>query len=197
MVKLMKSKEEKETERRMQVKQGRRKAERHIANQKKQVQKYWELAKKAVRLGDREILQKLVALIVATRQDIQSWERRMLYFDMIEAMRDQALAGAEFAKSFQAMSESILANANPADLTRIQMYLERSMAVAEQLEDRLEDFQASLDDMLSDVGAEEKAEYREILAMIQREAEQEPETAVDREIEATMKQIEAMLGRQV
>lgn len=197
MVKLMKSKEEKETERRMQVKQGRRKAERHIANQKKQVQKYWELAKKAVRLGDREILQKLVTLIVATRQDIQSWERRMLYFDMIEAMRDQALAGAEFAKSFQAMSESILANANPADLTRIQMYLERSMAVAEQLEDRLEDFQASLDDMLSDVSAEEKAEYREILAMIQREAEQEPETAIDKEIEATMKQIEAMLGRQV
>ena len=47
MVKLMKSKEEKEMERRMQVKQGRRKAERHIANQKKQVQKYWELAKKA------------------------------------------------------------------------------------------------------------------------------------------------------
>jgi hypothetical protein len=31
--------------------------------------------------------------------------------------------------------------------------------------------------------------------MIQREAEQEPETAIDGEIEATMKQIEAMLGR--
>lgn len=197
MVKLMKSKEEKEMERRMQVKQGRRKAERHIANQKKQVQKYWDLAKKAVRLGDREILQKLVTLIAATRQDIRGWERRMLYFDMIEAMRDQALAGAEFAKSFQAMSESILANANPADLSAIQMNLERSMAVAEQLEDRLEDFQSSLDDMLSEAGGEERAEYKEILAMIQREAEQEPETAIDGEIEATMKQIEAMLGRQV
>jgi hypothetical protein len=195
MVKLMKSKEEKEMERRMQVKQGRRKAERHIANQKKQVQKYWDLAKKAMRLGDREILQKLVTLIAATRQDIQGWERRMLYFDMIEAMRDQALAGAEFAKSFQAMSESILANANPADLSAIQMNLERSMAVAEQLEDRLEDFQSSLDDMLSEAGGEERAEYKEILAMIQREAEQEPETAIDGEIEATMKQIEAMLGR--
>jgi F0F1-type ATP synthase membrane subunit b/b' len=111
-------------------------------------------------------------------------------------MRDQALAGAEFAKSFQAMSESILASANPADLSAIQMNLERSMAVAEQLEDRLEDFQSSLDDMLSEVGAEDKAEYKEILAMIQREAEQEPETALDGEIEATMKQIEAMLGRQ-
>ena len=196
MVKLMKSKEEKEMERRIQVKQGRRKAERHIANQKKQVQKYWELAKKAVRLGDREILQKLVTMIAATRRDIQSWERRMLYFDMIEAMRDQALAGAEFAKSFQSMSESILANANPADLSAIQLNLERSMLVAEQLEDRLEDFQSSLDDMLSETGEEDKAEYKEILAMIQREAEQEPESALDGEIAATMKQIEAMLGRQ-
>lgn len=190
-----KTAQEKEIDRRLQVRQGRRKAERHIANQKKQQQKYWELAKKAVRLGDREILQKLVKLIIATRRDYHAWERRMLYFDMIEAQRDQALAGSEFAKSFHAMAQSILAHADPADLSRIQADLERSLMVAEELEDRLMDFQDNMDDLLSDVGEEDKAEYKEILAMIQSEAEQAPEAVMDEEIETTMKQIQAMLGR--
>jgi hypothetical protein len=194
-MRIIKSKQEKEIERRMQVKQGRRKAERHISNQRKQVQVYWDLAKKAYRLSDRDILQRLVKLIATTRRDIHTWERRMLYFDMIEAQRDQAVASAEFAKAFDAMANTILANANPADLTRIQANLERSMVVAEELEDRLEDFQSSMDDLLREAGEEDQAELKEILAMIQREAEQEPESELDSEIAATMKQIEALVGR--
>lgn len=193
---IIKSKQEKDLERRMQVKQGRRKVERYIRDQQKQVQQYWELAKRAYRLGDKEILQRLVSMIATTRRSIQVWERRMLYFDMIEAQRDQALAGAEFAQAFDSMSKTILDHADPADLSRIQLNLERSMLVAEDLEDRLEDFQASLDEMLEDAGsAEDKAELTEIMRMIQSEAEKEPETQVDSEINATMKQIEELLGR--
>jgi len=197
-MKLFKSQAEKDMERRMQVKKGRRTVERHIRTQEKQVQRYWELAKQAYRLGNADILKKLVSLISKTRPSIDEWKKRLLYFDMIEAMRDQALAGAEFAKAFQSMSETILDNADPAMLNNIQMELEKSMMVAEELEDRLEDFQSSMDDMLADVGPEQdKAELTEIMRMIQSEAEQEPEATADPEIAALEKQIEAMLGRKV
>jgi hypothetical protein len=197
-MKLFKSQAEKDMERRMQVKKGRRTVERHIRTQEKQVQRYWELAKQAYRLGNADILKKLVSLISKTRLSIDEWKKRLLYFDMIEAMRDQALAGAEFAKAFQSMSETILDNADPAMLNNIQMELEKSMMVAEELEDRLEDFQSSMDDMLADVGPEQdKAELTEIMRMIQSEAEQEPEATADPEIAALEKQIEAMLGRKV
>ncbi len=194
-MKFFKSQQEKEMERRMQVRQGRRKVERHIKTQKKQVQRYWDLAKRAYILGNRDMLEKVVNLIAKTRRDIKRWEDRMLYFDMIEAMRDQALAGAEFARAFQAMSETILTSADPAMLDRIQIDLEKSMDVADQLEDRLEDFQSSMDSMFEGVSSDEKAELDEILRIIQAESEKEPEQEVDPEIKAIEKQIDDLLGR--
>ncbi len=194
-MKLFKSQQEKEMERRMQVRQGRRKVERHIKTQKKQVQRYWELAKRAYNLGNRDMLLKLANLISKTRQDIKRWEERLLYFDMIEAMRDQALAGAEFAKAFQAMSQTILASADPSVLNSIQLELEKSMMVADELEDRLEDFQSSMDDMLEATSSEDKAELSEILRIIQSEAEKEPQEELDPEIQALEKQIEDLLGK--
>lgn len=196
MPKLFKTQQEKEMERRMQVKQGRRRVERHISTQKKQVQRYWEMAKQAYQLEDRKVLAQLVKLISQTRRSVNIWERRMLYFDMIEAQRDQALASADFAQAFKAMSETMLTFADPAELNKIQLDLERSMMVAEEMEDRLEDFMGSMDDMLGEASSsEDKAELSEIMRMIQSEAEQQPETSVDGDIEATMKQIEALLGR--
>ena len=194
-MKLFKSKQEREMERRMQVRQGRRKIERHIKTQKKQVQHYWELAKRAYTLGNKDMLSKLVSLISKTKADIKRWEERLLYFDMIEAMRDQALAGAEFAKAFQAMSETILESADPAMLNNIQIDLERSMMVADELEDRLEDFQSAMDDMLEASSSEDKAELAEILRIIQSEAEKEPQEEMDPEIQALEKQIEDLLGK--
>ncbi len=195
-MKLWKSQQEKDLERRMQVKQGRRRMENHVKNQQKQVQRYWELAKEAQRLGNTRMLARLASLIQRTRQDIKNWEERRLYFDMIEAMRDQVLAGAEFAKAFHSMAATVLDNADPAALNKIQLELERSMLVADELEDRLEDFQGAMDDMMDTEGTEtDKAELAEIMRMIQQEAEQEPDTKVDKEIDATMKQIEALLGR--
>jgi len=195
-MKLFKSEQEKDIERRMKVKQGRRKVERFIRDQQKQAQRYWELARRACRLGDREVLKRLVSLIAQTRRSVNLWERRLLYFDMIEAQRDQAVAGADFAQAFEAMAQTILAHAEPAELARIQVNLERSLMVADELEDRLEDFQTSLDEMLEQAAtAEEREELAEIMRMIQKEAEQEPEAVLDKEIEATMKQIEALLGK--
>jgi|YNPNPStandDraft_1061719.scaffolds.fasta_scaffold53389_2 hypothetical protein len=195
-MKLFQSEQEKDIERRMKVKQGRRKVERFIRDQQKQAQRYWELARRACRLGDREVLKRLVSLIAQTRRSVNLWERRLLYFDMIEAQRDQAVAGADFAQAFEAMAQTILAHAEPAELARIQVNLERSLMVADELEDRLEDFQTSLDEMLEQAAtAEEREELAEIMRMIQKEAEQEPEAVLDKEIEATMKQIEALLGK--
>ena len=185
-----------EMDRQIKVKEGRRKAERHIRNQRKLVRRYWELATKAARLSDRNMVKKLATMISATREDINRWERRMLYFDMIEAQRDQALAGSEFAKAFDAMANSVLAHADPADLARIQLNLERSTIVAEQLEDRLIDFQETMDDMLSDVEEERPEELGEIIAAIEREAEEAGEPGFDAEIEASLKQLDDMLGRE-
>lgn len=188
--------QQQEINRRIQVKEGRRKAERHVRNQKTMLRRYWEMATKAYRLADKQMVIKIATMISATRADINRWERRMLYFDMIEAQRDQAVAGSEFAKAFDAMAKSVLVHANPADLARIQANLERSTVVAEALEDRLSDFQSTMDEQLADIEEDRPDEIKEILAAIEKEAEAAGEPAFDAEIEASLKQIDAVLKRE-
>jgi hypothetical protein len=192
-IKLFKSKEEREAERRIQVKSGRRKAERHIQNQKKLERQYWDMAVKAYRLADRELVLKLTALIRATRADIKRWDRNLLYYNMIETQRDQALAGAEFMKAFHAMAQSILVNARPEDFAAIQADMERSSLVADELEDRLADFQSMMDESLAEIQEEEPGEIKEIMSAVQREAEQAGESGLDADIEAQLKKLDAQL----
>lgn len=188
--------QQQEMERRIKIKEGRRKAERHILNQKKIMRRYWDLAAKASRLGDTVMVKKLAALISATRDEINRWERQMLYFDVMESRADQAAAGSEFAKAFDAMAKSILVNANPADLARIQASVERSTMMAEALQDRLEDFVGIMDEQLISVEEERPGELKEIMDAIAKEAEAAGEPGFDAEIEASLKQIDAVLKRE-
>lgn len=188
--------QQQDMERRIKIKEGRRKAERHILNQKKIMRRYWEFAAKASRLGDTVMVKKLAALISATREEINRWERQMLYFDVMESRADQAAAGSEFAKAFEAMSKSILVNANPADLARIQTSVERSTMMAETLQDRLDDFVGIMDEQLISVEQERPGEIEEIMQAITREAEAAGEPGFDAEIEASLKQIDAVLKRE-
>lgn len=189
-INIFKSKEEKEAERRIQVKSSRRTAERHIQKQRKAEKSYWEMAVKAYKLADQPLVLKLTALIRSTRADIQRWERRMLYYDMIEAQRDQVLAGVEFMKAFRAMTQSILVNARPEDFAQIEADMERSSLVAEELEDRLSDFQSMMDDSLTSMSDEEPQELKEILSAIQREAEHVAEPGLDQDVETLLKQLD-------
>jgi hypothetical protein len=185
-----------EMERRIKIKEGRRRAERHIVKQKELMRRYWDLATRANRLGDKVMFKKLAALISSTRVEVNNWERRMLYFDVMESRADQAAAGAEFAKAFEAMAKSVLVNANPADLAKIQMNVERSAMMADVLQDRLEDFTSVLDEQLVSVEQDRPDELRKIMEDIEKEAETSAEPGFDADIEASLKQIDAVLKRE-
>ncbi|MBK9229292.1 MAG: hypothetical protein IPO15_00045 [Anaerolineae bacterium] len=59
--------QQQEINRRIQVKEGRRKAERHVRNQKTMLRRYWEMATKAYRLADKQMVVKIATMISATR----------------------------------------------------------------------------------------------------------------------------------
>ena len=188
-------KQRQEMERRIKANQGRQMVTRHIRNQKKKVREFWDLAKDAYRVGNVALYRKISAAISATRQDINRWEQRLVYFKVIEAQRDQVLAGAEFANAFHAMAGSMLAHANPSDLVRIQQDAQMAMARADQMDMALENLVEMTDDLLSDVEGERSAELEEIMAAVAREAEQEREPGFDADIEASLKQVEEALNR--
>ena len=194
---LEKRKQRKEIERKMQAKEGKRKINRHVRNQQRRLREYWGLAKRAYRLGDRPTFQKIAKAIASTRQDVNRWERLLITFELFEAQRDQAQAGAEFMKAFEAMAQSMLISADPADMARIMQQADMALAMADQMEDRLEDLMEMTDETLADIDAEHQGELSEIMAAIRTEAEEEAEPGFDENLEAAMKQIDEALQRRV
>ena len=101
-------KRQKELDRKIKIKEGRRRLDRYIQKQKENLLKYRKLAKRAHRVGDESMFRQIALFILRTQRDIMQWERRILYFDMVEARKDQVLAAAEFAKAYEVMAQSML-----------------------------------------------------------------------------------------
>ncbi len=191
-------KERKAIERKIKAKEGRRKVERHVRNQQKQLGQYWKLAKRAYRLGDRPTFEKIAKAIANMRLDINRWERLLVTFDLFQAQSDQAEASAEFMGAFEAMAQSMLVNANPADAARIMQNTARAMAWTEAMEDRLDDLMDMTDETLADVELEHQGELAEIMRSIASEAEETAEPGFeDQDLEAVMKQIDEALQRRL
>ena len=190
-------KQRQEYERRAKAKEGKRKINRHIRNQKKRLRQYWDLAKRAYRLGDKATFEKIAKAIASTRQDINRWEKLLVTFDLFEAQRDQAQAGAEFMRAFEAMAKSMIISADPADMARIMQQSDMALSLAEEMEDRLEDMMELTDETLADIEMEHQGELAEIMAAIQSEAEEEAEPGFDEDLEAVMKQIDESLQRRL
>lgn len=195
-MRLFKSKEERELERRIKIQENKRRIERYILKQRKKVDKYWSAAKKAVRLSDEKMFEQIATLILATQRDINNWERSMLSFEVMEARTEQIAASADFARAYEAMSKSMLANSNPANLAKIQLDVERATMRAQAMGTMMENFVDISANLLDEgAGLEQDAELRQIMETLKAEADQESNGFDNAEIEASLRAIEAQLKR--
>jgi len=187
--------QQKELERKIKLKEGKRRMERYIQKQRATIQKYWALGKRAERVGDQKMTRQIAAFILKTQRDVAQWESRLLYFDMVEARKDQVLAAAEFAQAYEVMAQSMLANSNPANVAKIQRDIELGLARAEMMDDMLENLMDVSDDLLESSDPNQDAEVGQIMAALKNEAEQESAGIDNAEIEASLRAIEEQLKK--
>jgi hypothetical protein len=195
-MKFIKSKQEKEIERKLKARQGKKTVERHVSRQRAVIQKYWELAKRAYRLKDAKMFEQIATFILMTQRDITEWERRLIHFDMVEAQRDQVVAAAEFAQAYQEMAKSMLSSTDPASLAKIQKDIEVALMRAEMMDDVLENLMDMSEGMLENARLDDRNdEIKQIMAALKSEAEEESQAPDDAEIEASLRAIEEQLKR--
>lgn len=187
----------KEIERKTKVRQSKRTIEQHIQRQKKNIDRYLVLGKRAARLNDEGMFRQIATAILASQRDVMQWDRRLLYFDMVEARVDQIRAAAEFAKAYQNMAESMLENSNPSNIAKIQQDIQMGLTRAEMMDDMLANLVDISDDMLTDLsGGEQDKELAQLMESLRAEAAQESSSiATDTEIEAGLRAIEEKLGK--
>ena len=150
---LFKTKEQKEQERKMLVKQSMKELEKRITKLKAQEGKYIEMAK----IAQREELPDQIKLAEeALRMTISERKRTykmLLNSQIISQMKDMTSMTNEFLKAIQVISKDI-AHGTTADMSKIsgelRLAMDRVSDQTEQLSDMLEDSQDSVSDFSTD-----------------------------------------------
>ena len=192
----------KEIERDMETRRGKAQMRRHIKKQNEMSKKLWGLGRRALQLGDQRQFRQIGKHYLWTLEDIKRWERYMLAFETIEARRDQARSMAEFMRSVQAMSQSMLANASPKAIAETQRDLQLGIARAQDMEQTLDDLMDMTEDTvfgMEEMGDEEaETAFHELERAMAEEGEgatAAPDEALDSRIAAGLRQIEAEMRK--
>ncbi len=140
--KLFQSPEEKhqeaELDRDVNIRMGMTRTRRHISQQKEMVHRLTALAKQALKINDEARFRQIGKQLLQTKQDITRWEKYMLSLEMLSARRDQVKASMDILQTVKAMSASITEMAGPGQLTDLHLELEKGLAQAGSMDERLE-----------------------------------------------------------
>ena len=194
-MRLFKSKEEKELERTIESRRGKKTIQRYIKKQKDMLPKLWQMGQEALRLEDEHQFQQTMVQYLWTEQQVTRWERYLLTFDMVEARRDQAHSTKEFLSALQAMGRSMIANADPKDVAQMQKDLQMGLARAEAMEDRMNIIMEMTDDYVYELEETDEGAMAELRTAMQGEAAGEAD-GLDQRIGERMKQIEAQMRKE-
>ncbi len=171
-------KQEREIERDLEARRGKMQIQRHIKKQRDMSKKLWELGKRALALDDTRQFEQIGKQYLWTLQDVKRWERYLLTFEAIEARRDQVKSTSEFMRSVQAMSKSMLANAKPADIAKMQRDLEMGLARAQNLEQTFDYLMEMTDETVFAMDTAEDTELATSLQELGKTMNQEGESSV-------------------
>jgi chaperonin cofactor prefoldin len=194
---LFKSKEEKRIEWTIEVRRGLARIGRQIKTLEKNERGYIEKAKRARSMGANDQFEFLKKTLKKTALQRRQLERQLLNLETAAQIKDQVEANASFATAMGAVSKAIGQMFGSVNLTKTQAEFERSMAQAENMEERIAIFMdMSAESMLGYEGdADELVSDDEIDRMLSVQAAEEESTAQDSEIAEGLSAVRAELKK--
>ncbi|MCG8405494.1 MAG: hypothetical protein MI923_09890 [Phycisphaerales bacterium] len=191
---LFKSAEERRIERDIKIRQGIRRIEKNISEQKKFTDEFVKNARRAKEIGDENqyiFIRNSLKKTAAVRKVL---ERQLLAVKNALIIKRQAEASTDFAQAMGTMAKEISRMFGEADLVRTQMDWEKAMAQSQSMEERMTMFLEAVEDTAASDTAATPAEVitdAEIDAMIEAEAESEHAKDVD-ELESLRAELDAV-----
>lgn len=191
---LFKSAEERRIERDIKIRQGIRRIEKNISEQKKFTDEFVKNARRAKEIGDENqyiFIRNSLKKTAAVRKML---ERQLLAVKNALIIKRQAEASTDFAQAMGTMAKEISRMFGEADLVRTQMDWEKAMAQSQSMEERMTMFLEAVEDTAASDTAATPAEVitdEEIDAMIEAEAESEHAKDVD-ELESLRAELDAV-----
>ncbi len=186
-----------EYERDFQVRQGKKRIQRYIDQQKQTEQKLWALGKQALKLGDDAQFQMIGKQIIWAQNDVNRWQRYLLSLETLEVRRDQARMTGDFMQSLKAMSESLLVGINSESLVDIEKNIDAGLTRVKDLEERMDMFMEMAEYTFIDIDRADRHKLNEMQANMRREAEMDEANTFDVQIAAGLDKIRREMGKDV
>jgi hypothetical protein len=194
---LFKSKRQRELEAEIQVRQSTARIERFIRNCRKVQQRYWDLGKQSLRLGDRAQFGMLAGAFLHAREQINYWERYLLQLETLSVRRDEVAATGEFIKGIAAVTTSILRGASPQQIAAMQTKMEQALAKSESLQELLA---VAMESSAGAVFASDQLDERkleEVAGQMTSEAEADERSGYDERISRGLKEVEEAMRKEL
>lgn len=195
--KLFQSPEEKlqeaEVNRDVQIRMGETRVRRHITHQKDMVHRLTGIARQALKINDEARFRQVGKQLLWTQQDVNRWEKYLLSLELLEARRDQVKSSVEILKAVKAMGESLADLTSPEQVTSLQMEMEKALARATSLDERMEIMMEAMDSTLgADVQVDE-AELEKLHESLSERVSSEEAAEFDSQIETGLREIRRQL----
>jgi hypothetical protein len=166
---------------------------RHINTQQQMVLRLTGLAKRALSINDELHFRQVGKQLLYAKGDAQRWEKYLLSLELLEARRDQLKTSAELIQAVKAMSDSLAELASPQHIGQLQQELEKGLARAETVEDRMAVMMEMMDSALeAGVPLDEKG-MTDLESGLSQEVASEEKATYDREIEDGLRKIRSEL----
>jgi hypothetical protein len=180
---LFKSSEERRIEREMKIRQGIRRIERSIREQNKFLDEFVRNAQKARSIGDTKQYQFIRNSLKKTLTIRKVLERQLLAVKNALVIKRQAEATSDFTQAMGLMATEIGRLFGETDLVRTQADWERAMVQSQTMEERMNMFLDSVEDIAAqdvETAPSEAVADEEIDRLIEAESDAEHAREMDK-----------------
>jgi len=144
-------------------------------------------------LGDEGRFRQIGKQIIMAENEIVRWEKYMLTMDMMEARRDQVRASTDLVRTVKIMADSMTDLAGTEQVSELQQQLDRSLAQAASMDERINIMMDMMDSTLGDSIPMDEKSLETLRDELGEEIVSNESTQIDTEIEAGLEDIRKQL----
>lgn len=185
-----KSKEQKEFEKKMQIKKARNDMVKQIDNLERMKQDYKDKAVRAKQLGSESQLKLALSGYKMAAMQQKRIQEMLLNFDLTSQMKDMTQTTSDFLRSMSMFSKDIAKITNNMDFLNVQKDFEFAMTGVEESSEKLDDMLTTSTQTFDSFSTRSAGETsKELMGIIDSEAANK-ETSLDADIEKELAKID-------
>lgn len=193
-IKLRKSKEEKEIERKIRTRKAKAMLQSYITNLERLQKRIFELGKEAAKLNDSKLMRRQAAKYLALENRVNQARKLMLLMEEAEAQKELVKVSSSFITFSKDVVDSIAEGPDINKIAEMHVDLEKAMMRAESVEEALSVVVDAASESILTSGEFDDEKVNEVVRMLESEAGVE-EKELDTRIEERLREVEEMMKK--